>query len=78
MVKLVQATYTNGELILREKLDSELEGKILQIMIFESSEFDETIDSSEFKIKRFLERVKNYSFQLPPDYKFNREEIYDR
>lgn len=78
MVKWVQAIYTNGEVILCENLCSELEDKILQIMIFESSEFDEKIDYSESKINQFLERVKNYSFQLPPDYKFNREEIYDR
>jgi hypothetical protein len=78
MVKIVQATCTNGELVLSEKLSSELEGKTVQIMIFEKKESSETIDSGETKIQQFLQRVNNYSFQLPTDYKFNREEIYDR
>ncbi|GAX43200.1 hypothetical protein NIES4075_42120 [Tolypothrix sp. NIES-4075] len=68
MVKIVQATCTNGELILSEKLNSELEGKTVQIMIFESTESNKTIDSRESKIQHFLERVKNYSFKLPTEY----------
>jgi uncharacterized membrane protein len=75
MVKIVQATCTNGELILSEKLNSQLEGKTVQILIFESSE---TIDSGESKMQQFLERVKNYSFKLPTEYKFDRAEIYER
>lgn len=78
MLQIIQATYTNGELVLSEKLSSELEGKIIQIMILEPSESTQAIDSEESKIQQFLERVNNYSFPLPPDYKFNREEIYDR
>jgi hypothetical protein len=31
MLKILQATYNNGELILNEKLSEELEGKNLQI-----------------------------------------------
>ncbi|MBR8840159.1 MAG: hypothetical protein DSM106950_40765 [Stigonema ocellatum SAG 48.90 = DSM 106950] len=77
MVKILQATCTNGKLILTEKLSPELEGKTLQIMIFEQSESSKTIDSRESKIQPFLERAKNYSFKLPPNYKFNREELYD-
>ncbi|MEH2162277.1 MAG: hypothetical protein V7K38_14830 [Nostoc sp.] len=61
-----------------EKLSSELEGKTIQIMILEPSKSTELIDSKESKLQQFLERVNNYSFPLPPDYKFNREEIYDR
>ncbi|MEH2408881.1 hypothetical protein [Nostoc sp.] len=30
------------------------------------------------KIEHFLAQVNNYSFLLPPDYKFNREEIYEQ
>ena len=78
MLQIIQATCTNGELILSEKLSSELEGKTIQIMIIESSDSTQLIDSQESKIHKFLERVNNYSFPLPPDYKFNREEIYDR
>jgi hypothetical protein len=78
MVKIVQATCTNGELVLSEKLNPELEGKTLQIMIFEHSESHETMNSRETKIKEFLAQVNKYSFEIPSDYKFNREEIYDR
>jgi hypothetical protein len=78
MLKIVQATCTNGELVLSEKLSPELEGKTIQIMILEPSESTQPIDSQESKIQQFLARVNNYSFPLPADYKFNREEIYDR
>ncbi len=78
MVKILQATCTNGELILSEKLNSELEGKTIQIMIFEPTESSETIDSPESKMQQFLDRVKNYSFKLPTEYKFDRAEIYER
>ncbi|MEH2257740.1 hypothetical protein [Nostoc sp.] len=30
------------------------------------------------KIEHFLAQVNNYSFLLPSDYKFNREEIYEQ
>ena len=78
MLQIIQETCTNGELILNEKLSSELEGKTIQIMILEPSESTQAIDSQESKIQQFLARVNHYSFPLPPDYKFNREEIYDR
>lgn len=77
MSKIVQATCTNGELILNEKLNPELEGKIVQIMILESAS-NKTIDSGESKIQQFLERVKNYSFKLPIEYKFDLADIYER
>ena len=78
MIKILQATCTNGELVVSEKLSPELEGKTIQIMIFEPSESSETRNSGESKIQQFLERVKNYSFNLPANYKFNREELYER
>ncbi|WGV26253.1 hypothetical protein [Halotia branconii] len=78
MLQIIQATCTNGELILNEKLSSELEGKTIKIMIIEPSEYTQAIDSEESKIQQFLAQVNNYSFQLPADYKFNRDEIYER
>ncbi|GJD18299.1 unknown protein [Rivularia sp. IAM M-261] len=74
MVKLLQATCNNGELILNEKLSSELEGKSLQIMIIDSNESNQDTSSNESKLKKFMERVNNYSFQLPDNYKFNRDD----
>jgi hypothetical protein len=76
MLQIIKATCTNGELILSEKLSSELEGKTLQIMIIEPSETNQ--DHQASKIQHFLARVDNYSFQIPADYKFNRDEIYER
>ncbi|NET02481.1 MAG: hypothetical protein F6K61_18335 [Sphaerospermopsis sp. SIO1G1] len=49
-------------LILSEKLSSELEGKTIQIMILEPSEPAQTTDSQESKIQKFLAKVNNYSF----------------
>lgn len=78
MLKIVQATCTNGELVLSEKLSPELEGKTIQILILEASQSTQTIDSGESKIQQFLAQVNNYFFLLPQDYKFNREEIYEQ
>jgi hypothetical protein len=30
------------------------------------------------KVEKFLENIQKYSFKLPTDYTFNRDEIYDR
>ncbi len=60
MLQIIQATCTNGELILSEKLSSELEGKTIQIMIIEPSDSTQLIDSQESKIQKFLGRVNNY------------------
>jgi hypothetical protein len=78
MLKILQATCTNGELVLSEKLSPELEGKTIQIVILEPTQSTQTIDDGESKIHQFLEKVNKYSFRLPPDYKFNREEIYEQ
>ncbi len=34
--------------------------------------------SDPTKLEQFLEHAKQYSFKLPTDYTFNREELYDR
>jgi len=78
MIKIVQATCTNGELVLSEKLSPELEGKTIQILILEPTQSTQTIDDGESKIHQFLEKVNKYSFLLPQDYQFNREEIYEQ
>jgi hypothetical protein len=75
MIKIVEATCTNGELVLSEKLSPELEGKTIQIMILSPSQSTQIIDDRESKVQHFLTQVNNYSFVLPPDYKFNREEV---
>ncbi|MBD2360545.1 hypothetical protein H6G36_04965 [Anabaena minutissima FACHB-250] len=52
MLQIIKATCTNGELILSEKLSSELEGKTLQVMIIEPSEPNQ--DHQASKIQQFL------------------------
>jgi ribosomal protein L21 len=82
MNKVLQATYYDGNLVLDEKLDAALEGKKVTLILMEGSESSEqtgqpVIDDAERK-RRFLEKLKTYSIKLPKDYKFNREELYDR
>ncbi len=71
MNKILDATYNDGKLILKDKLDSSNEGKNMKILLL-------NFDSVESKKKEFLNAVKNHSFKLPEDYKFNREEANER
>ncbi len=78
MLKILQATCNNGELIFNEKLSEELEGKNFQIMIFDSITSPEQAleslkDSTDFQINRFLQAAQTYSFKLESGYKFSRE-----
>ncbi len=79
MSQILQAKCIDGELVLDEKLSADLEGKKLKILIIEAAEFDkESSISTEEQINRFLEKAKKYSAQLPENYKFDREELYER
>lgn len=82
MSKVIQATYHDGNLVLDEKLDSALEGKKLTLILIEDSESSDQADRGVFddaeRKRRFLGKLKTYSIKLPEDYKFNREELYDR
>ena len=71
MQEILQATYKNGHLILNKKLNSVLEGKTLNVMVWDTDEF-------EAKKERFLEFVDRQSFVLPQDYVFDREELHER
>lgn len=77
MTKILEATYTNGNLILREPLNPNLEGKNIRLLIIETTEIVEKLTKEE-KRSRFLENAKHFSFKLPKNYNFNRDEIYDR
>lgn len=76
MLKALKATYVDGKLILDEKLDPEWEGKSVTIML--EVEESETEEERRNRIERFIEKAHQYRFTLPPDYKFDRNEIYDR
>jgi len=67
MYKILQATCNNGNLVFDEKLSNEWEGKSFQVIVFETDEI-------EVNKKRFFDLVDRYSFTLPDDYQFNREE----
>lgn len=71
MYTIAQATYRNGNLILNKKLGSEMEGRTLNVVIFE-------VNDVERKKEQFFEFVDKIAFPLPESYKFNRDEIYDR
>lgn len=85
MSKVIQATYHDGNLILDEKLDVALEGKKLTLILVQDPDPSEqthqpVIDDAERKQRflEFLEKSKQYSAKLPPDYKFDREEAHER
>ncbi|MDG2989873.1 hypothetical protein L3556_02825 [Candidatus Synechococcus calcipolaris G9] len=80
MSKVIQATYHDGNLVLDEKLDAALEGKKLRIVVLEDTNESKEQDEQtlESRKQRFLEQLKQHSFKLPEDYKFNREELYER
>lgn len=71
MSKMVQAVYQNGSLILQEKLDPILEGQILHVIVLEA-------EALQAKKEQFLNFVRQHGFALPPNYRFDRNELYDR
>jgi predicted DNA-binding antitoxin AbrB/MazE fold protein len=80
MTKILEVTYSNGNLVLSESLDPALEGKRLRILVMEPQETVENLNPEQQieQVKDFLAWSKRISFQLPPDYKFNRDELHER
>lgn len=80
MNKVLQATYHDGSLVLDEKLDAALEGKkITLILVEDSMELQDDVKQPlEPRKQRFLQQLRQHSFKVPEDYKFNREELYER
>ncbi len=72
MYKILEVVYKDGKLILDEKLD-EKEGKKLKIIIIN----EEDKENIELAKKSFFDFVESHSFNLPDDYKFDREEIHN-
>ncbi len=69
MSQILEAVYQNGNLILKEKLSSNLEGKSVKLIILEN-------DQTEQKKEQFLKLIDQHHFPLPQNYQFNRDEIY--
>jgi predicted DNA-binding antitoxin AbrB/MazE fold protein len=82
MSKVLHATYHDGNLVLDEKLDAALEGQKLTLILVEESKESAPLEQIEVDLeerkRRFLEKSKQYSAKLPPDYKFDREEAHER
>ncbi len=78
--QVLQATYHDGSLVLEEKLDAVWEGKKLKIIVLEDTVQAKGEDDVllEERKQNFLEKLRRYSFKLPKDYQFNREELHER
>ncbi len=70
MTTIVEATYRDGVLVPDRSLGADKEGKRFKLIVVEEAEY---VTSKE----RFLQFVKSHSFDLPDDYRFDRNEIYE-
>jgi predicted DNA-binding antitoxin AbrB/MazE fold protein len=68
---ILDATYKNGTLVLEQKLGIEVEGKKFKVILIEEGK-------DKAKKERFFRLIEKHAFDLPEDYKFNREEIHER
>ena len=57
MYKIIEATYHQGNLILKDKLSQSFEGKKIKVIILEESN----------KKENFLDKVDKHSFKLPKE-----------
>ncbi|KPQ32623.1 MAG: hypothetical protein HLUCCO16_19760 [Phormidium sp. OSCR] len=69
MYKILTGNYQQGHLVLDEALDSDWEGKKLHIVVYEADNFST-------KQQEFFDLVDRHSFDLPLDYKFDRDELH--
>ncbi len=65
---------------MKTAIDVALEGKRLTLILVEDATESQGDAGQNLQLRkqRFLEHLRQYSFKLPEDYKFNREELYDR
>lgn len=69
MYKILTGNYRQGHLVLDETLDSDWEGKRVNIIVYD-------VEESSNKQQKFFDLVDKQSFDLPLDYRFNRDELY--
>ncbi len=70
-MQISEATYKNGAFVLDGDSDFKKEGKKFKIIIIEE-------ERARSKKEHFLKFLEKHTFDLPEDYKFDREEIYER
>ncbi len=71
MQLVMEATYRYGTFIPDQILGKEKEGKRFRLIILEERKAGSDKE-------KFFKSAEQYSFSLPPDYKFNRDELYER
>jgi hypothetical protein len=71
MQVMLEATYRDGVLVPDRSLGAEKEGKKFKLILLEQEE-------PSVKRERFFQHVRNNSFKLPKDYRFNRYGINER
>lgn len=71
MTTMIDAIYRNGALIPKRRLEHIREGQTVRVIVAASPE---TEDAST----RFWQFVDTHTIVLPPDYRFQREELYER
>ena len=56
-----------------------MEGKRLKVIVQEATEAEQSEDfTADQKFAAFIDHAKQYSAKLPANYKFNRDELYER
>lgn len=71
MQVILEATYRDGVLVPDRSLGPEKEGKRFKLIVVEEERLGAVKD-------RFFRFVREHGFNLPEDYRFDRDEIYDR
>lgn len=71
MQLILEATYREGVLVPDRSLGAENEGKKFKLIVVEEQELGPGRD-------RFFQFVREHRFNLPEDYRFSRDEIYER
>ncbi len=69
-MQVIEVTYKDGAFVPVQKLNIEKEGKKFKILIIERG----TPETEQEEFFRFVDR---FSFTLPEDYTFDRDEIYE-
>ncbi|MFH1117866.1 MAG: hypothetical protein V1792_28425 [Pseudomonadota bacterium] len=71
MAEILEAVYRDGVLVPDRSLGAAREGKKFKLIVIEQEE-------SEDRRESFFQFVNNHRFDLPVDYRFDRDEIHKR
>jgi predicted DNA-binding antitoxin AbrB/MazE fold protein len=71
MYQILNARYENGRLLLDEKLLNIKDGKKVRVIVFD----DENMMARKAE---FFASMEKHQFDLPDDYRLNRDDLYER